>query len=42
MDKKLEHNLYGVRLKVNLNIQRALYLHIIDKRYIIAYDFTKK
>jgi len=40
--KKLEDNLYELRSKVGSNIQRALYFHKVDSKYIITHGFTKK
>lgn len=40
--KKLENNLYEIRSKVSSNIQRALYFHVVDNRYVITHGFTKK
>lgn len=31
-----------IRSKVSSNIQRALYFHVINNRYIITHGFTKK
>ncbi|MDF7672281.1 type II toxin-antitoxin system RelE/ParE family toxin [Lactobacillus sp. ESL0701] len=35
-------NLYELRSKVGKNIQRALYFHVEDERYVITHGFTKK
>jgi len=40
--KKLDTNLYELRSKVASNIQRGLYFHDEDNRYIITHGFTKK
>ncbi|WP_280738188.1 MULTISPECIES: type II toxin-antitoxin system RelE/ParE family toxin [unclassified Enterococcus] len=40
--KKVDVNLYELRSKVGSNIQRAMYFHVIDGRYIITHGFTKK
>lgn len=40
--KKLENNLYEIRSKVSSNIQRALYFHVANNRYVITHGFTKK
>lgn len=37
-----EKNLYELRSKVAKNIQRALYFHVEDSKYIITHGFTKK
>ncbi len=37
-----EKNLYELRSKVAKNIQRALYFHVEDTRYVITHEFTKK
>lgn len=37
-----ERNLYELRSKVAKNIQRALYFHVEDSRYVITHGFTKK
>ena len=40
--KKVDKNLYEIRLKCPNSIQRALYFHVINNRYIITHGFTKK
>ncbi|WP_125764595.1 type II toxin-antitoxin system RelE/ParE family toxin [Companilactobacillus hulinensis] len=40
--KKLEDNLYELRSKMNNNIQRAIYFHVVDNNYVITHGFTKK
>ncbi|PEH49615.1 type II toxin-antitoxin system RelE/ParE family toxin [Enterococcus faecium] len=40
--KKIDLNLYELRSKVGSNIQRALYFHVENGRYIITHGFTKK
>ncbi|MDF7637053.1 type II toxin-antitoxin system RelE/ParE family toxin [Leuconostocaceae bacterium ESL0958] len=42
--KKIEghQNLYELRSKVAKNIQRALYFHVENGRYVITHGFTKK
>lgn len=40
--KKLDNNLYELRSKVGSNIQRAIYFHVINGRYVITHGFTKK
>lgn len=40
--KKLDKNLFEIRSKCASNIQRALYFHLIDQRYVITNTFTKK
>ena len=40
--KKLDDDIFEIRSKVSSNIQRALYFHVIDDRYIITHGFTKK
>jgi phage-related protein len=37
-----EKNLYELRSKVATNIQRALYFHVENTRYVITHGFTKK
>ena len=39
--KKLNSHIFEIRSKVSSNIQRALYFHAVDNRYIIN-GFTKK
>ena len=39
---KVDKNLYEIRLKCPNSIQRALYFHVINNRYIITHGFTKK
>ena len=40
--KKIENNLYELRLKVSSTIQRVFYFYVIDNRYVITHGFTKK
>lgn len=40
--KKLDSDIFEIRSKVSSNIQRALYFHVVDDRYIITHGFTKK
>lgn len=40
--KKLETNLYEIRSKRASNIQRALYFHWENGKYVITHGFTKK
>ncbi|MHA7612424.1 type II toxin-antitoxin system RelE/ParE family toxin [Weissella viridescens] len=40
--KRIDTNLYELRSKVGSNIQRALYFHVANGRYIITHGFTKK
>lgn len=40
--KKLETNLYEIRSKYASNIQRAIYFHWENNRYIITHGFSKK
>lgn len=40
--KKLNSDIFEIRSKVSSNIQRALYFHAVDNRYIITHGFTKK
>ena len=40
--KKLNGDIFEIRSKVSSNIQRAIYFHAVDNRYIITHGFTKK
>ena len=40
--KKIDTNLFELRSKVGSNIQRVLYFHVKDGRFIITHGFTKK
>ncbi|MFC6207219.1 type II toxin-antitoxin system RelE/ParE family toxin [Levilactobacillus tongjiangensis] len=40
--KKVDFNLYEIRSKIGSNIQRALYFHIVQGKYVITHGFTKK
>ncbi|WP_165329310.1 type II toxin-antitoxin system RelE/ParE family toxin [Streptococcus tangpeifui] len=40
--KRLDNEIFEIRSKVSSNIQRALYFHVVDNRYIITHGFTKK
>lgn len=41
MGKKIDTNLYELRSKVGSNIQRAIYFHVVNGRYVITHGFTK-
>lgn len=40
--KKLDNEIFEIRSKVSSNIQRALYFHVVDNRYVVTHGFTKK
>lgn len=40
--KKLNSEIYKIRSKVSTNIQRVLYFHKNNNKYIITHGFTKK
>ena len=40
--KKLEDNLYEIRSKRASNIQRAIYFHWIENKFVITHGFKKK
>jgi phage-related protein len=40
--KKLDTNLYEIRSKVGSNIQRGIYFHWEDNKFINTHGFTKK
>lgn len=40
--KKLEPNLFEIRSKYASNIQRAIYFHWENNKYVITHGFTKK
>ncbi|MFP7386514.1 type II toxin-antitoxin system RelE/ParE family toxin [Enterococcus hirae] len=40
--KKIDTNLYELRSKVGPNIQRGLYFHVENERYIITHGFIRK
>ncbi|MQS75976.1 type II toxin-antitoxin system RelE/ParE family toxin [Companilactobacillus halodurans] len=40
--KKIDNDLYEVRSKLGSNIQRVLYFHIINNKYMLTNGFTKK
>lgn len=40
--EKLDNDIFEIRSKVSSNIQRALYFHVVDDRFIITHGFTKK
>ena len=40
--KKLNSEIYEIRSKVSTNIQRVLYFHESNNKYIIIHGFTKK
>ena len=40
--KKLERNLYEIRSKQGSNIQRSIYFHWENNKYVITHGFTKK
>ena len=42
MGQKVDDDIFEIRSKVSSNIQRALYFHVTDERYIITHGFTKK
>lgn len=40
--KKLDSEIFEIRSKVSSNIQRALYFHVYDNRFVITHGLTKK
>lgn len=40
--KKIDYEIYEIRSKHSSNIQRALYFHVSNNKYIITHGFTKK
>ena len=40
--KKLDTNLFEVRAQVGSNIQRGVYFHFENNKYMITHGFTKK
>lgn len=40
--RKLDKNLYEIRCQFSNNIQRAIYFHREDDKYVITHGFTKK
>lgn len=40
--KKINDNIYEIRSKFGNNIQRILYFHVVESRFIITHGFTKK
>lgn len=40
--KKIDSDIFEIRSKVSSNIQRALYFHVSNNRYVITHGFTKK
>lgn len=42
MGKKIDSDIFEIRSKVSSNIQRALYFHVSNNRYVITHGFTKK
>jgi phage-related protein len=40
--KKLEYDLYELRSRQGSNIQRVIYFHVIETKYMITHGFTKK
>lgn len=40
--KKLDSNLYEIRSKLGSNIQRSIYFHWENNKYVITHGFTKK
>ncbi|MFD1317730.1 type II toxin-antitoxin system RelE/ParE family toxin [Loigolactobacillus zhaoyuanensis] len=40
--KKLDKNLYEIRSRQGSTIQRGLYFHVANEKYIITHGFTKK
>jgi phage-related protein len=40
--KKLKYDLYELRSRQGSNIQRVIYFHVIEARYMITHGFTKK
>lgn len=40
--KKISDNLFEIRSSFGNNIQRVIYFHVSDNRYVITHGFTKK
>jgi len=40
--KKVGKNLFELRSELRGNIQRAIYFHVVDSRFIITHGFSKK
>ncbi|USS86313.1 type II toxin-antitoxin system RelE/ParE family toxin [Fructilactobacillus cliffordii] len=40
--KKINDNLYEIRSKFSSNIQRGIYFHLENNKYVITHGFTKK
>ena len=40
--KKIDYEIYEIRSKIASNIQRALYFHRDNNKYIVTHGFTKK
>lgn len=40
--KKLDYEIYEIRSKIASNIQRVLYFHRDNNKYIVTHGFTKK
>ena len=40
--KKIDHEIYEIRSKISSNIQRVLYFHSNNNKYIVTHGFTKK
>lgn len=40
--KKIDKEIFEIRSKISSNIQRVLYFHEVDNRFIITHGFTKK
>lgn len=40
--KKIEKNLYEIRIKFSSNIQRVFYFQEVDNQYVITHGFSKK
>ena len=40
--KKIDYEIYEIRSKISSNIQRVLYFHCNNNKYIVTHGFTKK
>lgn len=40
--KKIDYEIYEIRSKISSNIQRVLYFHSNNNKYIVTHGFTKK
>lgn len=40
--KKIDYEIYEIRSKIASNIQRALYFHRDNNKYIVTHGFTEK